>query len=110
MTDTLTSVWKTWQRLTLPGLKTQYHQRRGLSRPSSGWDRVQIPRYNHQIIETDEKEPMKVGQLLQDLSTSDKDQAYRAISTGKLHASQRFHIRPINVMVYHGSQGVMVSR
>ena len=32
-------------------------------------------------------------------------QADRAISTGKLHALPRFHTRPINVMVYHGSQG-----
>ena len=69
---------------------------------------MKIPRYNHQIIETDEKEPMKVGQLLQDLSTSDKDQAYRAISTGKLQTLLPFHIRPINVMVYHGSQGILV--
>jgi hypothetical protein len=27
----------------------------------------------------------------------------RAISTGKLHALPRLHIRPINVVVYHGS-------
>ena len=33
------------------------------------------------------------------------NQADRAISTGKLHALQRFHTRPINVVVYHGSQG-----
>ncbi len=32
-------------------------------------------------------------------------QANRAISTGKLHALLRFHTRPINVVVYHGSQG-----
>ncbi len=32
-------------------------------------------------------------------------QAYRTISTGKLHALLRFHTRPINVVVYHGSQG-----
>ena len=31
-------------------------------------------------------------------------QADRAISTGQLHALLRFHIRPINVVVYHGSQ------
>ena len=41
---------------------------------------------------------------------SDKDQAYRFISTGKLHASRRLHIRPINVMVYHESQGILVLR
>ena len=33
------------------------------------------------------------------------DQANRAISTGKLHALPRFHTRPINVVVFHGSQG-----
>jgi len=27
----------------------------------------------------------------------------RAISTGKLNALPRLHIRPINVVVYHGS-------
>ena len=36
--------------------------------------------------------------------------AYRAISTGKLSALPRFHIRPINVMVYHGPQGDLVLR
>ena len=33
------------------------------------------------------------------------NQANRAISTGKLHALLRFHTRPINVVVFHGSQG-----
>ena len=33
------------------------------------------------------------------------DQAERAISTGKLHALLRFHTRPINVVVFHGSSG-----
>ena len=28
----------------------------------------------------------------------------RAISTGQLHALPRFHTRPINVVVFHGSQ------
>ncbi len=36
---------------------------------------------------------------------NESDQANRAISTGKLHASLRFHTRPINVVVFHGSQG-----
>ena len=35
----------------------------------------------------------------------ENDQADRAISTGKLNASPRLHTRPINVVVYHGSQG-----
>ena len=38
-----------WQRPTLPRLKTKYHRRRGVSRPSSEWDRVQPPRHNHQV-------------------------------------------------------------
>jgi hypothetical protein len=41
--------WQTWQRPTLPRLKTKYHRRWGVSRPSSEWDRVQPPRYNHQV-------------------------------------------------------------
>ena len=37
--------------------------------------------------------------------TNESDQANRAISTGKLHALLRFHTRPIDVVVFHGSQG-----
>ena len=36
---------------------------------------------------------------------NESDQADRAISTGKLHALLRFHTRPINVVVFHGSPG-----
>ena len=36
---------------------------------------------------------------------NENDQANRAISTGKLHALLRFHTRPINVVVFHGSRG-----
>jgi hypothetical protein len=36
---------------------------------------------------------------------NENDQANRAISTGKLNALLRLHLRPINVVVYHGSQG-----
>lgn len=32
-------------------------------------------------------------------------QAERAISNGKLHTLLRFHIRPINVVVFHGPSG-----
>jgi hypothetical protein len=38
-------------------------------------------------------------------STNESVQANRAISTGKLNALPRLHTRPINVVVYHGSQG-----
>ena len=37
--------------------------------------------------------------------TNESDQADRAISTGKLHALLHVHTRPINVVVFHGSQG-----
>lgn len=36
---------------------------------------------------------------------NESNQANRTISTGKLHALPHFHTRPINVVVYHGSQG-----
>ena len=36
---------------------------------------------------------------------NESDQANRAISTGKLNALPHLHTRPINVVVYHGSQG-----
>ncbi len=41
---------------------------------------------------------------------NENDQADRAISTGKLRTLLRFHTRPINVVVFHGSQGMLVSR
>ena len=34
---------------------------------------------------------------------NESDKADRAISTGKLHALLRFHTRPIDVVVFHGS-------
>ena len=40
----------------------------------------------------------------------DQNQAYRAISTGQLNALLRLHLRPIDVVVYHGPQGYLVSR
>ena len=44
------------------------------------------------------------------MSLTKNDQADRAISTSKLHASQHFHTWPINVVVYHGSQRSLVLR
>jgi hypothetical protein len=35
----------------------------------------------------------------------ENNQANRAIRTGKLNASPHLHTRPINVVVFHGSQG-----
>ena len=46
---------------------------------------------------------------LRSMSTSNEnDQADRAISTGKLHTLLRFHTQPINVVVFHDSQGILV--
>ena len=45
-----------------------------------------------------------------DLSSSGSNQAYRAISTGQLNALPRLHLRPIDVVVFHGSQGDLVLR
>ena len=39
------------------------------------------------------------------LTDNERNQANRGISTGQLHALPRFHIQPINVVVYNGSQG-----
>jgi len=36
---------------------------------------------------------------------NESNQVDRVISTGKLHALQRFHTRPINVVVCHDSRG-----
>ena len=35
----------------------------------------------------------------------DRIEACRAISTGQLHALLRFHLRPIDVVVFHGPRG-----
>ena len=44
------------------------------------------------------------------MSLTKNDQADRAISTSKLHASPHFHTWPINVVVFHGSQRDLVLR
>ena len=147
----------TWRRPTLPCLETQYHGRWGFSRPSSGWDRVQAPRQNHQVVQSTPKTVVKFCLQSPDagaqalggdrgggsgvrcvltqrqsgddfhawcvwsqprrpsckdrrLKTDDCSRAYRAIRTGQLHALPHVHTRPINVMVYHGPQGDLVSR
>lgn len=138
-------VLQTWQRPTLPRLKTKYHRRWGVSRPCSEWERVQPPRQNHQVGKAQDlrlawrkpneklvkrnasfehvftvlwalarsvssarpKAVAPCGALAHHvMSTSNgNDQANRTISTGKLHALPHFHTQPINVVVFHGSQG-----
>jgi hypothetical protein len=53
--------WWTWRRPTLPRLETQYHWRGGFSRPSSGWDRVRAPRYDHQVDQPPEGSGCRCG-------------------------------------------------
>ena len=56
------------------------------------------------------KSLLLVGFFLISLVVTGSNQAYRAISTGQLNALLRLHLRPIDVMVYHGSQGDLVLR
>jgi hypothetical protein len=107
-----TCVLQTWQRPTLPRLETKYHQRWNVSRPSSEWDRVQPLRNNHQVSETHViREAVFVPTIAFAMGIeNENDQADRAISTGKLHALPHFHTRPINVVVFHDSQGILVLR
>ena len=71
------------------------------------------PRQNHQVNEADVKREDIIGgseQIRALISFDKNDQADRAISTSKLHASRHFHTWPINVVVYHGSQRSLVLR
>ena len=83
-----------WRRPTLPRLETQYHRRGGVSRPSSGWDRVGDPRHGHQA---------GAMRVLGVFRWAMVDQAVRTISTGQLHMLPCVHARPIDVVVFHGS-------
>ena len=75
-------------------------------------------RYDHQT----EKETLIQVKLLlsiiqkqehasaRSLASTGSNQAYRAISTGQLNALLRLHLRPIDVVVYHGPRGYLVLR
>ena len=69
-------------------------------------------RQNHQVNKEDVKKTSYLTESLSKALTSfdENDQADRAISTSKLHASRHFHTWPINVVVYHGSQRSLVLR
>ena len=72
------------------------------------------PRQNHQVSEADYAMlcvKTSLSGLDEAFMSFDKnDQADRAISTSKLHASRHFHTWPINVVVYHGSRRSLVLR
>lgn len=72
---------------------------------------MQPLRHNHQVG----KEHVQFEKLCFVLShkmgmSNANNQADRVISTGKLHTLLCFHTRPINVVVYHDSQGILVFR
>ena len=124
---------RAWQRPTLPPLERQYHWRGGFSRPSSGWDRVFGPSLwppGRQSVPA-ERPPRRAirglswgrsvfrghprcrgGRLNRVLPLraggrrcrGGRSSADRAISTGQLRGLHRFHLRPIDVVVFHGSQ------
>jgi hypothetical protein len=105
------------RRPTLPRLETQYHGRWGVSRPCSGWERVYQPRDGHQATGPD---PRMSGWDDQECCVCcviwrcarwmvahpcgdvwDME-FYRVIRTARLHSLRSFHLRPIDVVVYHG--------
>ncbi len=69
---------QTWRRPTLPRLKTKYHRRWSVSRPSSGWDRVQPLRHNHQVSR-------EVRRLLFGLSTFLRPSRRRTVTSRHWH-------------------------
>jgi hypothetical protein len=104
------------RRPTLPRLETQYHGRWGVSRPCSGWERVYQPRDGHRATGPD---PLDVDGMIGVLCVlrglalcavgwrtnpcgDAKDmEFYRVIRTARLHSLRSFHLRPINVVVFH---------
>ena len=49
-------------------------------------------------------------EVFRHLAITGSNQAYRAISTGQLNALLHLHLRPIDVVVFHGPQGDLVLR
>ena len=110
------------RRPTLPHLKMQYHGRSGVSRPSSGWDRVYQPRDCHRATGPELVGMMRVSVVwdadrrcarwgcLQSPAFDAGSEIDRAIRTARLNGLPHVHLRPINVMVSHGPQGDLVLR
>ena len=72
-----------------------------ISRPAPiGWERCSRSSYISLIVYA----------FGSSLAVSGSDQAYRTISIGQLNALLRLHLRPIDVVVYHGPQGYLVLR
>ena len=73
------------------GLTTEFGMGSGV--PSSLW----LPKNFQNIIDREGR-------------SFSREQASRAISTGQLHASRRFHPQPINEVVYLGPSGLASGR
>ena len=101
------------RRPTFPRLEAQYHGRWGVSRPSSGWDRVWQPRDGHRATGPERagwvwiwcvcavgccvrRSPCGSGRGGGGLRIA------RAIRTARLSVLPRLHLRPIDVLVLHG--------
>ena len=102
-----------------------YHRRWAVSLPRSGWDRVVPARSGHQARLWAAGPPGPApgppsrggsgirahvafgssGPRPAQAAWALYGQASRAISTGQLHASPRFHTRPINLVVFKGPSG-----
>ena len=116
------------RRPTLPPLVRQYHGRWGVSRPSSGWDRVWPPRDGHRATGPG---PGRVsigdgwlacgalcgcGSVLRAVPGDPPRggpsgarrggwEFIRAIRTARLSGSPHVYLRPIDVVVFHGPRG-----
>ena len=51
-----------------------------------------------------------LGEVFFNLAVTGSNQAYRTISTGQLNTLLCLHLRPIDVVVFHGPQGYLVLR
>ena len=70
-----------------------------------------LPRgYNRPFRAVRVKSRSVVYAFVSSLVVTGSNQAYRAISTGQLSALLRLHLRPIDVVVYHGPLGYLVLR
>jgi hypothetical protein len=124
----LRSAGQAWRRPALPPIEGQYPGRCGVSRPSSEWDRVGPPRCDHQAGPAFQRS--EVGDQRSERTNSPPSDICRltsviclacawgwvraargrAIRTARLHGLPRFHLRPIDVVVFHGSHRDLISR
>ncbi len=112
----------TRRRPTFPRLEAQYHGRWGVSRPSSGWDRVCHPRDDHRATVPDpERVTSGIGCVVESVcgaawccvrcpafrpgDAAVGSERYRVIRTARLRRSPGVHLRPIDVMVSHDPRG-----